>query len=137
MPLANRIISAAIGVLVFFTSIELWYWPWLMKPGTPLSWWQVSWLAQLGGYLNCVPFWTTLFLGVRFNLKPPFHTILFFALAFAWAALITKMLQVVLRALTSRSTRTPPALPSVLFLLLASSAPLVASVQAGPVSFIR
>ena len=40
-------------------------------------------------------------------------------------------------ALTSRSTRTPPVLPSVLFLLFAFSASLSASVQAGPVSFIR
>jgi hypothetical protein len=40
-------------------------------------------------------------------------------------------------ALTLRSTRTPPALPSVLSQLPASSAPFSASVQAGPVSFIR
>ena len=40
-------------------------------------------------------------------------------------------------ALTSRTTRTPPALPSVLFLLLAFSASLGASVQAWPVSFTR
>jgi hypothetical protein len=40
-------------------------------------------------------------------------------------------------ALTLRSTRTPPALPSALSQLLASSAPLIVSVQAGPVSFIR
>jgi hypothetical protein len=39
--------------------------------------------------------------------------------------------------LTLSSTRTPPALPSALCHLLASSAPLSASVQAGPVSFIR
>ena len=39
--------------------------------------------------------------------------------------------------LTPRSTRTPPALPSALSLLPASSAPLNASAQAGPVSFIR
>jgi hypothetical protein len=39
--------------------------------------------------------------------------------------------------LTLRSSRTPPALPSALSQLLAISAPLVASVQAGPLSFIR
>ena len=39
--------------------------------------------------------------------------------------------------LTLRSTRTPPALPSARSQLLASSALLSASVQAGPVSFIR
>ena len=39
--------------------------------------------------------------------------------------------------LTFRSTRTPPALAGALFLVLAISAPLVASAQAGPVSFIR
>jgi len=39
--------------------------------------------------------------------------------------------------LTLRSTRTPPALPSALSQLLASSAPLIASVQAWPVSFTR
>ncbi|WP_286355900.1 hypothetical protein [Geothrix oryzae] len=39
--------------------------------------------------------------------------------------------------LTSRSTRTPPALPSVLSQLPASSTSLSASAQAGPVSFIR
>jgi hypothetical protein len=39
--------------------------------------------------------------------------------------------------LTLRSTRTPPALSSVLSLRLASSASFIASVQAGPVSFIR
>ena len=40
-------------------------------------------------------------------------------------------------SLTLRSTRTPPALPSVLSHLPASSAPLIASVQAVPVSFLR
>jgi hypothetical protein len=40
-------------------------------------------------------------------------------------------------ALTLRSTRTPPTLPSALSQLLASSAPLVASAQVGPVSFFR
>jgi len=40
-------------------------------------------------------------------------------------------------ALTLRSTRTPPALPSALSQLPASSALLIVSVQAGPVSFIR
>jgi len=40
-------------------------------------------------------------------------------------------------ALTLRCTRTPPALPSALSQLLASSAPLSASLQAVPVSFIR
>jgi len=39
--------------------------------------------------------------------------------------------------LTLRSTRTPPALPSALSQHLASSAPLIVSMQAGPVSFIR
>ncbi|WP_291270924.1 hypothetical protein [Geothrix sp.] len=39
--------------------------------------------------------------------------------------------------LTSRSTRTPPALPFALSQHSAISAPLVASVQAGPVSFFR
>jgi len=39
--------------------------------------------------------------------------------------------------LTLRSTRTPPALPPALSQLLANSAPFIASVQAGPVSFIR
>jgi len=39
--------------------------------------------------------------------------------------------------LTLRSTRTPPALLPALSQLLAFSAPLNASVQAGPVSFIR
>ncbi len=41
------------------------------------------------------------------------------------------------RALTPRSTRTPPALPVLLFLALAYSASFGASVQAVPVSFIR
>jgi len=45
--------------------------------------------------------------------------------------------QLALAALTLRCTRTPPTLPSVLSQLLASSAPLNASAQAGPVSFIR
>jgi len=39
--------------------------------------------------------------------------------------------------LTSRSTRTPPALPSALSQLLAISAPLSASVQVWPVTFVR
>ena len=41
------------------------------------------------------------------------------------------------RSLTLRSSRTPPALLSVLSQHLAISAPLIASVQAGPLSFIR
>jgi hypothetical protein len=39
--------------------------------------------------------------------------------------------------LTFRSSRTPPALPSALSQHLAISAPFIASVQAGPLSFIR
>ena len=39
--------------------------------------------------------------------------------------------------LTPSSTRTPPALAGVPSLRTASSAPFIASVQAGPVSFIR
>ena len=38
---------------------------------------------------------------------------------------------------TLRSSRTPPALPFALSQLLAISAPLIASVQAVPVSFLR
>ena len=41
------------------------------------------------------------------------------------------------QGLTFRSTRTPPALPAVLSQLLVSSAPLVASAQAGPDGIIR
>jgi hypothetical protein len=41
------------------------------------------------------------------------------------------------RCLTSRSSRTPPALPFVLSQHFAIPAPLVASVQAWPLSFIR
>jgi hypothetical protein len=43
----------------------------------------------------------------------------------------------VVLGLTLRSSRTPPALPSALSQLLATSAPLVVSVQAWPLSFIR
>jgi len=39
--------------------------------------------------------------------------------------------------LTSRSSRTPPALPGALFLALAISAPFITSAQAGPLSFFR
>ncbi len=39
--------------------------------------------------------------------------------------------------LTLRSSRTPPALPSALSQHFAISAPLIASVQAGPLTFIR
>jgi len=39
--------------------------------------------------------------------------------------------------LTLRSSRTPPALPFVLSQHFAISAPLIASVQARPLSFIR
>jgi len=42
-----------------------------------------------------------------------------------------------LAALTLRSSRTPPALPSVLSQHLAISAPFIVSVQAWPLSFIR
>jgi hypothetical protein len=106
-----------------------------MKPGTHLAWWQVGWLAQLGGYLNCVPFWIAVFAGL--HLRAPYHTILFFTLAVAWAFLIAKIIKIIIRGLTPSSTRTPPALPGALSLLLAFSAPFIASVQAGPVSFIR
>jgi hypothetical protein len=42
-----------------------------------------------------------------------------------------------IRRLTSRSTRTPPAQAGFLFLALAIPASLIASAQAGPVSFFR
>jgi len=41
------------------------------------------------------------------------------------------------RRLTLRSSRTPPALPSALRQYFAISAPLIVSVQAVPLSFIR
>jgi hypothetical protein len=54
---------------------------------------------------------------------------------FLWFSAIPKLFPAI--GLTLSSTRTPPALPSALSQLPASSAPLSASAQAGPVSFIR
>jgi len=48
-----------------------------------------------------------------------------------------KISRSVRNGLTFRSTRTAPALPSALSLVPSSSAPLVTSVQAGPVTFLR
>jgi hypothetical protein len=58
-------------------------------------------------------------------------------LQFKWINGKFKLINVIKNGLTLRSTRTPPALSSALSLHLASSAPLIASAQAGPVSFIR
>jgi len=54
---------------------------------------------------------------------------------FLWFSAIPKLFPAI--RLTLRSTRTPPALSSALSLRSASSASFSASVQAGPVSFIR
>ena len=54
-----------------------------------------------------------------------------------WVFLSSIFLRAYQGGLTLRSTRTPPALPSALSQHPTSSAPLIASVQAGPVSFIR
>ena len=54
-----------------------------------------------------------------------------------WVLLSWALLRAFAPGLTSRSSRTPPALPSALSQHLAISAPLIASVQAWPLSFIR
>jgi hypothetical protein len=58
-------------------------------------------------------------------------------IAFLGSLIWAVPLAFLLARLTSRSTRTPPALPVLLLLVLASSTSFSASVQAGPVSFIR
>jgi hypothetical protein len=58
-------------------------------------------------------------------------------LKFKWLHGRFQLVEVIKNGLTLRSTRTPPALPSVLSQLFASSASFNASVQVGPVSFIR
>jgi hypothetical protein len=55
----------------------------------------------------------------------------------AWLALALVFSKAFQNGLTPRSSRTPPALPSALCQHFAIPAPLVASVQAWPLSFIR
>jgi hypothetical protein len=63
----------------------------------------------------------------------PEELVLLLANSLCWGL----VLAIIVRRLTLSSTRTPPALPVLLFLVLASSAPLIVSVQAVPVSSLR
>jgi hypothetical protein len=47
-----RLISIFATTIVLVASVQALYWPLFPKPGTPISWWQVEWLAHLGNYLG-------------------------------------------------------------------------------------
>jgi len=49
------IARVAFSVFVLLCTIQMIYWPLLMKPGTQLDWWQVRWLAQTGYVLGFGP----------------------------------------------------------------------------------
>jgi len=48
----SRLARGVVAAFVFVCTVEALYWPLLPKPGTPLEWWQVHWLATIGEYVG-------------------------------------------------------------------------------------
>lgn len=54
------ITQIAIAVLSLLVMVQALFWPLIMKPGTPLEWWQNFYLAKIGQYVG-FPVWIVLF----------------------------------------------------------------------------
>jgi hypothetical protein len=74
----TKVTQIAITALSLLVMIEALFWPIIMKPGTPLEWWQNFYLAKIGQYVG-FPAWIVLF-------KSPFEGTL--QLIIAWVLII-------------------------------------------------
>ena len=126
-----RSVHLALSGFAFFCMIQALYYPFVGHP----RWWQIRFFSEIGWFIGIPPLLLGRWLIERIPalMNQPFA----WSLALAWALIIPLPISLGLNRLTSRSSRTPPALPGVLFLGFAISAPLIASVQAGPLSFLR
>ena len=127
----TQAIHLALTGFAFFSMIQAMYYPFVGHP----MWWQIRFFSDIGWFIGIPPLLLGRWLIERIPalMNQPFA----WSLALAWALIIPFPISLGLNRLTCRSTRTPPALPGVLFLALAISASFSASAQAGSVSFIR
>ena len=77
-------IALSAAAIVFIASVQALYWPLIPKPGTPISWWQVEWLANLGMYLGA-PVMVLVFLSPLSDLA---HQMLAWISALLWSAVV-------------------------------------------------
>jgi hypothetical protein len=92
----SKATRAALAAFVFLCTVQALYWPIIMKPGTPIGWWQLEPLATLGLYLGAP---VLLAIG-KLRLPDAAQTILAWSLSFAWAALVFVALGAAGRALS-------------------------------------
>jgi hypothetical protein len=68
---------------VFVCTLQAMYWPVLNKPGTPLAWWQVSWMAEVGHVVGEPVL--ALSLVAAFVVRGAYFEFLSWLLAIAWS----------------------------------------------------
>ena len=82
--MGKRITQISVAVLSLLVMVQALFWPLIMKPGTPLEWWQNLYLAKIGQYVG-FPVWIVLF-------KSPFEgtpqLVFAWTLVIAWAAFL-------------------------------------------------
>ena len=76
-----RIVGAA---FVFACTVQMIHWPLLMKPGTPIEWWQVSWMARVGEIVG-LPVLVASLPVSRLDLPAPGASVVLHLLAVAWS----------------------------------------------------
>lgn len=81
------VVRATASAFVFLCTLQALRWPILNKPGTPIAWWQVHVLAQIGTFLGFGPIALTYGLG-KMGLSPAVIEWASLASAVAWALLL-------------------------------------------------
>jgi hypothetical protein len=76
-----RFLSAA---FVFVCTVQMLHWPLLPKPGTPIDWWQVRWMARVGEIVGLPVLGASLPVG-RLGLPPPGTSVVLHLLAAIWS----------------------------------------------------
>ena len=103
------VVKTAISAFVFLCTLEALYWPYMMKPGTVLPWWQVEQLAMVGLVVGFPA--VAIVLAVGLSSPPDFlFPTLPIATSIAWSASVYWLIGVVVRLrakkrLTSRNEK--------------------------------
>jgi hypothetical protein len=84
LSFALRLLGVA---FVFVCTVQMLHWPLLPKPGTPLDWWQVRWMARVGVFVG-FPVLGAMFPLGRLGISSAVTSAHLHTLALAWSLLL-------------------------------------------------
>ena len=82
--MGKLITQTVLTALSFFVMDQALFWPLIMKPGTPLEWWQNYYAAQIGQYVG-LPVWFVL---LEYPFEGKAQLVVAWTLVVAWAGFI-------------------------------------------------